>query len=307
MYAAEYLCGEFPTREYIYKMFAIVNLDEKYITKISHHNNNILYKDTPYILSPKKKAKLRSLNKIKTQFHLYKKFLVEYESYDGVTPRYKFLNPDKKNKLFASLEICNFLNRRITTVLEVIMCMIQLALRRYSFDMAICGSIITRIFTENIDEFADEYKDSDIDIVIFTDCLNMKFLYRRFLNQFGDIERLRSNRFMVEYDDFKFDLFIVNQDIATIISRFHLSCVMGLLSTNYSLFAFPSFILTYATGKTYINAHIKKLTTKNKEAIYKYLRRGFTFKLSTSHMNDMVEYLNSMNYPESDYTIGLEK
>jgi hypothetical protein len=276
----EYLIEDIPIESPYYYMYSA----SKYYpimqnTKLVERIKNIrVLTPKKYILRPKKRVKLE----------LYKNDLWNY--FNGNSKIIKHNSDRYSNK-----------NEKFETINDISSSL--------GFDnVAICGSIIPMMHTVNIEDFKDEYQDSDIDICVYAYSENHK-MYERRMKQFGfKYQRPRSDRFIVTQNGYKFDIFFLNKPIAQSISNFHISCVTGMFSRGYGFYVLPSFIRMISRGGIVeLNPRIRYLTLKKKQSIYKYIRRGFSFELSTQHIQEMIEYMKFIGYSPSNYIISINK
>jgi hypothetical protein len=158
---------------------------------------------------------------------------------------------------------------------------------------AICGSIILRLMTKNLDEFVDEYKDSDLDI-----CLNKRYV------EFNTNNLIRDKNIKFHY--FNLDL-ERNTEFNSMLANFHLSCVRALLFIvgrsdelrhKIECYALPSFFKTIETGYCENIKFFSKEKDYILKILYKYFRRGVGFNFNKGDMKIFEKYLGEIGHNE---------
>jgi len=174
----------------------------------------------------------------------------------------------------------------------------------------LCGSIVTMLNTENIEDFIQEYKNSDVDICVkFRSCIFtiidlLKCVFRSNFNnlclisslKISKLTKIHYNRYTFYYNGIKFDIFASDDPYKTI-AKFHLSCVRAFYGTEFGFYVTPSFIKTAINGGICYDSNLNpKINNKNLKSIYKYLRRGSSFNLSSDYMRMLEKFLHEKGY-----------
>jgi hypothetical protein len=170
-----------------------------------------------------------------------------------------------------------------------------------------CGSIVSFCAVKGSLKYKKQYKDSDIDIVVYAknDEIFDNWVKNTFLTLFPvecDVKRIETMKGFHKWHLFrkdngqKIEIFKSSKNLISLISSFHLPCVRIFADKN-KIYCFASFIKFALTG---INNDFNYLNTAKNSRLdlyIKYKKRGHGFNLSEKNYNIITQKFKEIELP----------
>jgi hypothetical protein len=206
---------------------------------------------------------------------------------------------------------------------------------------AICGSYVTKLFIENVENYKEEYKNADIDVMIYlesvqNDNINAEInhnknyyknniyaftKYIEFLGKYKDceIKKIKDERYSMVWKNQVYDVFLVMAPISQSINKFHMSPVKAyikydIFNKKWLLFSFRTFDLfilkkgmiyfsyNYLRGQFYKIEKKIESRLNIKKMVIKMKKRGFSFEVDEKLFQHMKKWVNIDDFTIHKYS-----
>jgi predicted nucleotidyltransferase len=170
-----------------------------------------------------------------------------------------------------------------------------------------CGSIVSFCAVKGSLKYKKQYKDSDIDIVVYAknDETFDNWVNNTFLKVFPaecDVKRVETTKGFHKWHLYrkdngqKIEIFKSSRNLIALISSFHLPCVRAFIDKN-KIYCFASFIKFALTGINNDFNYLNTIHNNRLDLCVKYKKRGNGFNFNEKNYNIVIQKFKELNLP----------